>query len=37
VVCKIERPAANPWLEILQNLANQLDVEVVQLLPPPVQ
>jgi transcriptional regulator with XRE-family HTH domain len=37
VVSKIERTAVNPSLEVLQKLANQLDVGVVQLLLPPVQ
>jgi transcriptional regulator with XRE-family HTH domain len=37
VVSKIERTAVNPSLEVLQKLANQLDVGVVQLLLPSVQ
>ena len=35
VFSKIERAVANPSLEILLRLANQLDVEVGQLLLPP--
>jgi len=35
VVSKIERAVTNPSLEILLRLANQLDVEVGQLLLPP--
>ena len=35
VVSKIERGVTNPSLEILLRLANQLNVEVSQLLMPP--
>jgi transcriptional regulator with XRE-family HTH domain len=35
VVSKIERAVTNPSLEILLRLANQLEVEVGQLLLPP--
>ena len=37
VVSKIERAVTNPSLEILLRLANQLDVEVGQLLLPPLK
>ena len=37
VVSKIERAVTNPSLEILLRLANQLDVEVGQLLLPPAK
>ena len=35
VVSKIERAVTNPSIEVLIKLANQLDVEVGQLLLPP--
>jgi len=34
VVSKIERAITNKWLKIILRLANQLDLEVVQLLLP---